>query len=72
MKTTFTVKQILEPDYGCEERPDGYIAMDKVILEDSEGQEKTVEVPDKELYAKDINVGDQVSFDEENQIQRIE
>lgn len=70
METIFYVKQILEPDYGCEERPDGYIAMDKVILADTDGKETAVEVPDKELYDKDINVGDQVFFDDENRIQK--
>ena len=28
----YIVKRIMEPDYGCEERPDDYVAKDKVIL----------------------------------------
>lgn len=58
----------MEPDYGCEERPEGYIAMDKVILRDGEGQEISMEIPDKELYDKDINEGDWVYFDLNNQV----
>ena len=64
----YIVKQIMEPDYGCEERPDDYVAMDKVVLRDGEGQEILVEIPDAELYEKDINVGDRVCFDSDDQI----
>lgn len=64
----YIVKQIMEPDYGCEERPEGYIAMDSVVLRDDDGQEITVEVADSELYEKDINEGDWVYFDRDNQI----
>ena len=62
----------MEPDYGCEERPEGYIAMDKVILRDGDGQEISMEIPDKELYDKDINDGDWVYFDVDNQIYKDE
>ena len=44
--------------------------MDKVILAYDDGQEMTVEVPDKELYEKDINIGDRVWLDGENQINK--
>jgi len=68
----YIVRQIIEPDYGCEERPDNYIAMDKVILRDDDEQEIIKEIPDAELYEKDINVGDRVYFDRENQIVKEE
>ena len=68
----YIVKQIMEPDYGCEERPDDYIAMDKVILRDGDGQEISMEIPDTELYDKDINVGDWVYFDRDNNIYKDE
>lgn len=58
----YIVKQILEPDYGCEERPDDYVAIDKILLRDENGQEITMQVPDAELYEKDINDGDWVYF----------
>ena len=61
-------KKILEPDYGCEERPDDYIAMDKVVLRDESGSEISMDISDTELYEKDINEGDWVFFDLNNQI----
>lgn len=64
----YIVKKIIEPDYGCEERPDDYIAMDKLILRDENAQEIDMEVPDKELYEKGINEGDWVYFDLNNSI----
>ena len=64
----YIVKQIMESDYGCEERPDDYIAIDKVILRDDDGQEISMEIQDKELCNKNINEGDWVYFDVSNQI----
>lgn len=61
------VLKIQEPDYGCEERLDNYIAMDKVTLRGDEG-EIVVEVADKELYEKNINERDWVFFDVNNVI----
>ena len=34
----------MEPDYGCEERPDNYIAMDKVLLRNENGMEIELEI----------------------------
>ncbi len=67
---TYTVKRIMEPDYGCEERPDDYIAMDKVILLDESSSEIKLEISDSELYEKDINEGDSVFLDHNNQIHK--
>ncbi len=64
----YIVKKIMEPDYGCEERPDDYVAMDKVILRDETGSEISMEIQDSELYEKNINEGDWVFFDLNNQI----
>lgn len=64
----YIVKQILEPDYGCEERPENYVAMDKVLLRNESGQEIEMEVADDELYQKRINEGDWVYFDLNNNI----
>lgn len=64
----YIVKKIIEPDYGCEERPDDYITMDKLVLRDENAQEIDMEVPDKELYEKGINEGDWVYFDLNNSI----
>lgn len=64
----YIVKRIMEPDYGCEEHPDDYVAKDKVILRDENGSEIDMEIPDEELYEKDINEGDWVYFDLKNRI----
>ena len=66
----YIVERILEPDYGCEERADDYVAIDRVVLKDEDGQEISRKIPDKELYDKDINEGDYVYFDKENQISK--
>jgi len=58
----------MEPDYGCEERPDDYVVVDTLLLRDEDGQEIEMQVEDVELYKKDINEGDWVSFDVNNVI----
>lgn len=64
----YIVERILEPDYGCEDRTDDYVAVDRVVLRDDDGQEISRKIPDNELYDKDINEGDSVYFDSKNQI----
>ncbi len=64
----YTVKRIQEADFGCEERPADYVPMMWVTLCDEAGNEIAMEIPDAELYSKDINEGDSVYFDSENQI----
>ena len=66
----YIVKRIMEPDYGCEERPDDYVPMDKVLLRDENGQEIERVISDTELYEKDINEGDRVHFDINNVIHK--
>lgn len=59
---SFIVKNIIEEDFGCEGRPDGYKPKCKVVLRDLSGNEMNVLVDDEELYSKNINTGDQVHF----------
>lgn len=66
----YFVKRILEPEYGCEERPEGYVAMDTVFLRNENGDEIVIKVSDKELYDKEINEGDSVYFDMEERIHK--
>ncbi len=66
----YKLKKILEADYGCEERPAGYVPQVLVILEDEAGNQIEREVPDADLYKRDINEGDLVYFDEAGQIQK--
>ena len=56
------VKSIIEEDFGCEGRPAMYEPMCDVILRDFNGNEMTVKVKDKDLYSKNIDVGDHVHF----------
>ena len=67
----YIVKRIIEPDYGCEERSDDYVAMDRVILRDEDGSEIELAITDSELYEKDIVEGDWVSFNLDNQVFKV-
>ena len=57
---TYQIKKILEADYGCEERPAGYLPQVLVILQDEAGNQIEREVPDADLYARNINEGEPV------------
>ena len=60
MTEIYTVKRILEDDYGCEERAEGYEPQVIVILVSTEGEELTVKQPDAWLYRQSIDEGDRV------------
>ena len=62
------VKGIQEADFGCEERHEGYQLQVLLRLRDEAGQEIDMEVADAELLAKNINEGDWVFFDKDNEI----
>ena len=49
----YFVKRIDEPDFGCEGRPEGKPAMDKVWLEDENQHTIVIEIEDEKLYALD-------------------
>ncbi len=58
----YKVKDIIEPDFGCEGLPDGEEICCEVVLEDEQnGGLMTVRVPDAELYRKNITVGSRVN-----------
>lgn len=59
----YTVKDIEEPDFGCEGLPDGQVITDKVTLKAENGDIIKLDVADAYLYEKDINVGDGVYID---------
>ncbi|WP_044937954.1 hypothetical protein [Pseudobutyrivibrio sp. LB2011] len=64
----YIVKKIQEADFGCEERPEGVQLQVVLRLRDEAGQEIDMEMADAELLAKDINEGDGVFFDKDNEI----
>ena len=69
----YTVKRIDEDlDFGCEERAEGVPVMAVVTLMNSSGEEVTVKSEDTMLYERNINEGDKVYFDEENNLEKIQ
>lgn len=69
--TQFLVTNILEEDFGCEGRPEGYEVKDTVCLRNLEGQELQLQIRDTELYRKKINIGDWVYFDVKDEIHKV-
>ena len=67
---TYLITKIQEADYGCEERPAGYVPQVLLRMQDESGQESYREVPDADLYAQDIKEGDRVTFTQDNHIQK--
>lgn len=66
------VTRIDDPDFGCEGRPDGKEAMAKVYLMKLKTEEEIqVEIPDAELYQKQINEGDEVALSPDGVILKL-
>ena len=56
------VMRIDEPDFGCEGRPDGVEPMAKVTVMNLKNEEEAeMEIPDAELYRKNIIEGSEVA-----------
>ena len=69
----YIVKRIDEDlDFGCEERAEGAPVMAVVTLMNSSGEELRVKAEDAMLYERNINEGDKVYFDEENNLEKIQ
>lgn len=69
----YIVKRIDEDlDFGCEERVEGAPVMAVVTLINSSGEESRVKAGDAMLYEYNINEGDKVYFDEENNLEKIQ
>ena len=69
----YIVKRIDEDlDCGCEERAEGAPVMAVVTLMNSSGEELRVKSEDAMLYERNINEGDKVYFDEENNLKKIQ
>lgn len=67
----YRVKDIIEPDFGCEGLPEGEEPCCEVLLEDGNGKEVCVKVPDAELYRKRITAGCEVLLDD-NTLERAD
>ena len=68
----YKVKEIQEDLYfGCEERSEDSPVMAIVLLTGEDGREKMTRQEDQLLYARNIDVGDNVVFDENGQLKKI-
>ena len=68
----YKVKEIQEDlDFGCEERSEDSPVMAIVLLTGEDGREKMTRQEDQLLYARNIDVGDRVVFDENGQLKKI-
>ena len=68
----YKVKEIQEDlDFGCEERSEDSPVMAIVLLPGEDGREKMTRQEDQLLYARNIDVGDNVVFDENGQLKKI-
>lgn len=68
----YKVKEIQEDlDFGCEERSEDSPVMAIVLLMGEDGREKMTRQEDQLLYARNIDVGDNVVFDENGQLKKI-
>lgn len=64
----YRIGRIEEPDFGCEGRPDNYIQQDKVWLIGITGEEKIIHVPEVLLREKDLDEGDYIILDMQENI----
>ena len=60
MQEKYRVMQIMEDDYGCEERSEDQEPQVLVVLRDSSGSETVLRQADAWLYAQKISEGDEV------------
>ena len=56
----YTIMRIDEADFGCEGRPEGYIPMVTVYLEDEHGGAEVIEMEDAQMYHRALDEGSQV------------
>ena len=67
----YTVLKLEEDlDYGCEEKGEEQPVMAVVTLRSEAVEESTRKIPDRLLYEREIIQGDEVIFDENNQIRK--
>lgn len=57
MEEIFTITRIEEADFGCEERPAGYVPVVTVYLSDVAGAVRTLEMEDALLYERELDEG---------------
>ena len=53
----YKIIEILEPDFGCDGRPEGYVQVDDVVVEDDLGSQHILKMEDAKLYELELDVG---------------
>ena len=71
MSKKYIIKQIIETDFGCEGRPDGYVPMVKVYLEDENGVETVVEMEDAKMYERQLDESVEVIIGDDGTLMNI-
>ncbi len=66
----YKITKIMEDDYGCEDRVDGYIPRVIVYLK-SEDRETSIKQVDQYLIDNDIDVGDMVIINDEGFLEKV-
>lgn len=73
VESEYRVLQIVEPDFGCEGRPEGQKPIDMVYLENVRNKEHIIiKVPDDILYQEEIEEGTVITEKMMQQIQQIQ
>lgn len=73
VESEYRVLQIVEPDFGCERRPEGQKPIDMVYLENVRNKEHIIiKVPDDILYQEEIEEGTVITEKMMQQIQQIQ
>ncbi len=72
MSKIYTVIDIHEKDYGCEEIPEGMSRLNTVTLQDDEGKTQTLDLTDGQLdEGGDIFEGDTVTMDADHTLRKV-
>ncbi len=60
----YKIIEILEPDFGCEGRPEGYVQVDDVVVEDDLGSQHILKMEDAKLYELKLDIGSYMEIEE--------
>ncbi|MST88661.1 hypothetical protein FYJ79_03550 [Sharpea azabuensis] len=60
----YKIIEILEPDFGCEGRPEVYVQVDDVVVEDDLGSQHILKMEDAKLYELKLDIGSYMEIEE--------
>ena len=63
MLETFNVLRIDEPDFGCEGRPDGEAAQDRLLVRMEDGSTRVRWKADSSLYDRGVDEGSLLTWE---------